>query len=81
MANNRQLIANLMLWSKKQKQEQKKADTYNAAEVQTGKTKDNNFVEEKKEIAKENGTPEYKSFIRKHRDMLESILGVRSLKK
>lgn len=57
--------------------EKQAIDNHNAANKAEGQTKDTNWAAERQSIVKKNGTVEYKSIIRKHRDEIGSILGVK----
>lgn len=59
------------------KSEKAAIDNHNAANKTEGAQKDSNWVAERQSVAKKNGTVEYKSIIRKHRDEIGSILGVK----
>jgi len=56
---------------------QNQINQYNAAERAEGASKDNTYAANRQSVAQQNGTVEYKGFVKRHMDQLTSILGIR----
>ena len=58
--------------------ENAKIDAYNTNEREEGRQKDQTAATKREDYVLKNGTVEYKSFIKRHRDEIKNILGIRS---
>ena len=59
------------------KSEKAAIDKHNETNKAEGQQKDSNWAAERQSVAQKNGTVEYKSIVRKHRDEIGSSLGVK----